>query len=151
VAGGSDAPGDPAAADPSLSLDIGDRTRGQAARFDAIYVVEGVDDPSVEVTFRHPSAPDASDTRRAADREGELSYDGPRNSRWERDDGEVERGTPAPYDITVIVHDAAGDPVLERTVTEVADGDEDAAALSQATWDGSLGDEDGQNATGDEG
>jgi hypothetical protein len=137
-ADGGDGGDDASSPAPGLSMDIRDRTRGQAARFAVPYAVENVTDPTVEVTFRHPSAPDATVTRRAEGREGEVRYEGPRNSRWERDDGEVERGTPATYTITVIVHDDDGDPVAERTVTEVADGQAD----SPGTGEGS-GEQDG--------
>lgn len=107
--------------EPNLTaLDVHDRSEGKQAKFTVDYAVAGVSNPTVEVTFVHPTDASETATLNSSDPDGELRYDGGRGSRW------AERpGDPATYLIVVGVYDGAGEPVVTRTLTELTDGEDD--------------------------
>lgn len=95
---------------PTLNWAVDDRTSNSSARYDVTYQVLHVENfERIDIRFESTDQSWASGTETSTQSEGTLTYE----------EGGAVNHT---YEITFVVYDGSNDPVIEETVTDVADG-----------------------------
>lgn len=102
------------------SVTVDDRTSGDEARFDASYSVDNFDTgDEVRVTFVHPTKDRYTEEFVSTNATDTIVYQGGKNSRY------ATGRTDAEYNVTIEVHNSAGEVVASDWETEVANGTDD--------------------------